>query len=341
MSDAGDSNLRIVLTGLKPTGSPHLGNYTGMLRPALAMMDGAAPDNLFLYFIADYHALTTIRDPAAFGTLTYEVAASWLALGLEPDKAVLYRQSDVPEVFELSWLLSCVTSKGLLNRAHAYKAAVAANREHGADDDADVNMGLYCYPLLMAADILLFQTAVVPVGEDQVQHVEMARDMASSFNALYGATFRLPEHSFNPTAGKIPGLDGRKMSASYGNTIPLFAPPDEVRKLVFSIRTDSSASDAPKDAEPSTVFAIYREFATAPEAEAMRHLLAEGRMSWKDAKEELCCALERAVAGPRGRYQDLMADTDRLDTILSEGARKARRLAERTICAARRAVGRT
>ena len=340
MPEADDTTLRVVLTGLKPTGSPHLGNYTGMLGPAIAMMEDAAPDSLSLYFIADYHALTTVRDPAEFRTLTHEVAASWLALGLDPEKAVLYRQSDVPEVFELCWLLSCVTPKGLLNRAHAYKAAVAANHERGLDDDAGVNMGLYDYPLLMAADILLFQTDVVPVGEDQVQHVEMARDMAASFNGVYGPVFILPEHAFNPRGGKIPGLDGRKMSASCGNTIPLFARPDEVRKLVFSIRTDSTPSDAPRDPSSSTVFAIYREFASNDEADAMRARLADGSMSWKDAKEELCRVLEEALSGPREVYRALMADTPRLDTILSEGARRARRLAERTMARARRAVGR-
>lgn len=340
MPEADDTGLRVVLTGLKPTGSPHLGNYTGMFRPALAMMETAAPGSLFLYFIADYHALTTVRDPAAFRRLSYEVAASWLALGLDPERAVLYRQSDVPEVFELAWLLSCVTPKGLMNRAHAYKATVAGNRRRGVEDDAGVNMGLYSYPLLMAADILLFQTDLVPVGEDQVQHVEMARDMAAAFNGAYGPVLTLPEHSFNPRAGNIPGLDGRKMSASYGNTIPLFAPPDEVRKLVFSIRTDSTLADAPKAPHSSAVFAIYREFASAEQAETMREQLAGGSLSWKEAKEVLCRALEAALSGPRRTYADLMADTARIDTVLSEGGRKARGLAQRTMARVRRAVGR-
>jgi tryptophanyl-tRNA synthetase len=316
MSEGEDTGLRTVLTGIKPTGSPHLGNYAGMLKPALAMMAAAPEGSLFLYFIADYHALTTLRDPEEFRTRTYEVAATWLALGLDPHRAVLYRQSDVPEVFELCWLLSCVTPKGQLNRAHAYKAAVAANRERSAEDDAGVNMGLYDYPLLMAADILLFQTDLVPVGEDQVQHVEIARDIAVSFNAAYGPVFKLPAHSFDPRSGTMPGLDGRKMSKSYGNVIPLFARPDEIRRLVFSIRTDSTPADAPKDASSSTVFAIYREFASDDEARATRQRLADGRMSWKEAKEELCRVLDAALSAPRRAYEALMADTARLDGIL-------------------------
>ncbi len=337
---ADDGNRKVVLTGLKPTGPAHLGNYVGMLKPALSMMQ-AHPDYVFLYFIADYHALTTVRDAVRFRELSYDAAATWLALGLDPDRAVLYRQSDIPEVFELSWLLACVTPKGLMDRAHAYKAAVAENRARGAGDpDAGVNMGLYNYPILMAADILLMQTDLVPVGKDQIQHVEFARDMAQSFNNTYGQVLRLPRHVVQEDVGGIPGLDGRKMSASYGNTIPLFAPPEELRKVVFQIRTDSTPADATRDPAASVLFLLYKEFASAAETEAMRQRYLRGRVPWAEAKEELFRALDAFLAEPRRTYNALMGDRARIDAVLSKGAARARELAAPLMAHVRTAIGR-
>jgi tryptophanyl-tRNA synthetase len=331
---------KVVLTGLKPTGKAHLGNYLGMLKPALSLVQGH-PDYVFLYFIADYHALTTVRHPDRFRDLYYDSAATWLALGLDPDKAILYRQSDIPEVFELNWLLACVTPKGLMDRAHAYKAAVAENQARGAaDPDAGVNMGLYNYPILMAADILLMQTDLVPVGMDQVQHVEFARDIASSFNNAYGRILKLPEHLVKEDVGGIPGLDGRKMSAGYGNTIPLFASSDELRKLIFQIRTDSTPPYAPKDPSASVLFLLYSEFASQEETEAMRRRYLDGRISWAEAKEELFRVLDSFLAEPRRMYRSLMGDRARIDAILTEGAARARALGGPLMARVREAVGR-
>jgi tryptophanyl-tRNA synthetase len=331
---------KTVLTGIKPTGAPHVGNYAGMIRPALSMVR-RHPERRYLYFIADYHALTILRSAEEFRRLSCEVAASWLALGLDPQKVILYRQSDLPEVFELNWLLSCVTPKGLMNRAHAYKAAVAANRERGvAEEDAGINMGLYNYPVLMAADILLFQTDIVPVGEDQVQHVEIARDVAGRFNAAFGQVFRLPEHVVTQGVGTVPGLDGRKMSKSYGNVIPLFGPREELRALISRIQTDSSPPDAPKDPEASAIFTMYRQFADEEQVRAMRERYLAG-ISWADAKQALFEAMDGFLPGPRAAYDDLMAHTEKLDSILADGARRARALAAPLLQSARRAVGRT
>ena len=330
----------VILTGLKPTGPPHLGNYVGMLRPALSLV-AKHPRSRFLYFIADYHALTALRDRELFSELCYDGAATWLALGLDPDSAILYRQSGIPEVFELCWLLACVTPKGLMDRAHAYKAAVAENRARGAaDEDAGVCMGLFNYPILMAADILLFQTDLVPVGKDQVQHVEFARDIATDFNNAYGQVFKLPECLAQEETGTVPGLDGRKMSASYGNTIPLFAPRDALRKLIFQIQTDSSPPDAPKDPSNSTLFLLYRGFASEREAESMRERFLQGTVSWAEAKEELFQLADSVLAEPRQTYKTLMADRAQLDAVLAEGARKARQLAVPFMAQVRKAVGR-
>lgn len=330
---------KTVLTGIKPTGTLHLGNYVGMMKPALSLVR-ERPERTYLYFIADYHALTTVWDAERFEHLCYQATAGWLALGLDPERVVFYRQSDVPQVFELTWLLACVTPKGLMNRAHAYKAAVAENLEGGeTDEDAGIYMGLYNYPVLMAADILLFQTDVVPVGQDQIQHIEMARDVAERFNNEFGQVFELPEHRVRPGVGTVPGLDGRKMSKSYDNVIPLFAPRDELRDLVFKIRTDSSPPDAPKDPATSSLFQLYREFATGEQVEQMRRRYRAGDVSWAEAKQELFEVLDGFLSGPRQRYEELMDDTDRLDAILAEGGEKARELAEPALAAARRAVG--
>ena len=283
-----------VLTGITTSGTPHLGHSVGAIRPAIAA--SREPGVESYYFLADYHALIKVQDPARVQRSTLEIAASWLACGLEPDQVRFYRQSDIPETTELTWLLTCVAGKGILNRAHAYKAAVDRNREAGEDDDAGVTAGLFMYPVLMAADILLFNAHKVPVGRDQIQHIEMARDFAQRFNHLYGEHFVLPEVVIEEQVATLPGLDGRKMSKSYDNTIPLFAPRGELRKLIYSIVTDSRAPGEAKDADTSNVFQLYRAFASTGETSAMRQAFADG-IAWGDAKAAL---FERIDAEDRG-----------------------------------------
>src|SRR5690606_30593505 len=293
-----------VLTGIKPSGTPHLGNYVGAIRPAVVASREPGIESYF--FLADYHALISVVEPARLQDATLQIAASWLAAGLEPEpgKVWFYRQSDLPETTELTWLLSCVAGKGLLNRAHAYKAANDRNREAGADEDAGVSAGLYMYPVLMAADILLFNAHRVPVGRDQIQHIEMARDFGQRFNHLYGEHFTLPDAQIEEHVATLPGLDGRKMSKSYDNVIPLFAPREQLRKLVFSMVTDSRAPGEPKDTAGSHVFELYQAFATPAETEAMRKDFADG-IAWSAAKEALFERLDLELAPVRERYQAL------------------------------------
>jgi tryptophanyl-tRNA synthetase len=327
-----------VLTGIKPTGSPHLGNLLGAIRPALRL---AADEGLrALFFIADYHALTLVHDRGEMRALTREVAATWLASGLDPERVLLYRQSDVPQIFELTWILTCFTSKGWMNKAHAYKAKTAENEAAGNPDlDAGIHMGLYAYPILMAADILMFDADVVPVGEDQKQHIEIARDIALRINHSYRAELLvLPSARIDAGTAVIPGRDGRKMSKSYDNTIPLFAPPRQLRKMVNAIVTDSSPPGAPKDPASSVVFKIFEQFAT-PEATAeLRERYVAG-ISWGDAKAALYDVLEPQLAGPRERYQELIADPARIDELLAAGGDKARALARPVLERLRSAIG--
>jgi tryptophanyl-tRNA synthetase len=327
-----------VLTGIKPTGYPHLGNYVGAIRPALR---GATdPDHAF-FFIADYHALNQVQDPALFNEYSYVVAATWLACGLDPAVCSFYRQSDIRETFELTTVLSAFTPKGWMNKAHAYKAAVAENREAGRDDDVDVNMGLYTYPVLMAADILVFRSEVVPVGRDQVQHVEIARDIAMRFNHDVGAdVLTLPDHELPSAAEAIPGLDGRKMSKSYENTIPLFATSKEWKQGIYSIKTDSSGRDDPKVAEGSAVYDIYAALAPDDEARAMKAALEAGGLGWGDAKARLLALVEREFAERTETFNDLMAHPERIDEVLEAGAAHVRPLAEALLEDVRRAIGR-
>jgi tryptophanyl-tRNA synthetase len=310
-----------VLTGIKPTGVPHIGNYVGAIRPAVAA--SAVPGVESFFFLADYHALISTQDPLRVQHSTLEVAASWLACGLDPERVAFYRQSDVPETTELTWLLTCVAGKGLLNRAHAYKAAVDRNRAEAEDDDAGVTAGLYMYPVLMAADILLFNANRVPVGRDQVQHIEMARDFAQRFNHLYGEHFTLPEAAVEEQVATLPGLDGRKMSKSYDNVIPLFAPREQLRKLVFSIVTDSRAPGEPKDTADSAVFQLYQAFADAGEAAAMRADFAGG-IAWGEAKERLFERIDAELAPLRERYQALVADPAGIEAVLRVGGERLR-----------------
>ena len=331
-----------ILTGITTSGTPHLGNYVGAIRPAIAA--SAAPGVESFYFLADYHSLVKTQQPARVQRSTLEIAAAWLACGLDPEQVWFYRQSDVPEIPELTWLLTCVAGKGLLNRAHAYKAAVDRNRADGEDDDAGVSAGLFMYPVLMAADILLFNAHKVPVGRDQVQHIEMARDFGQRFNHLYGETgsdgyFTLPEAVVDEHVATLPGLDGRKMSKSYDNTIALFAPREQLRKLIFSIVTDSRAPGEAKDTEGSALFQLYQAFASAEETAAMRAAYAQG-IGWGDAKQQLFERIDAEVAPLRERYEALVAEPARIEAILRDNARRLRaRHATPMLKALREAVG--
>ena len=329
-------NRTRVLTGITTTGTPHLGNYVGAIRPTVQASRDSQTDGF--YFLADYHALIKCDEPARIQRSSLEIAASWIASGLDPEKVTFYRQSDIPEIPELTWLLTCVTGKGLLNRAHAYKAAMDKNNAAGHDTDADVTAGLFMYPVLMGADILMFKAHKVPVGRDQIQHIEMARDMASSFNHLYGEHFVLPEAVIEESVALLPGLDGRKMSKSYDNTIPLFAPAAQMRKQIAGIVTDSKAPGEPKTTEGSALFQIYQAFASACETAAMAQAYAEG-IGWGDAKQMLFERIDREIAPMRERYQDLIDHPDQMDKILLAGADKARQLATPFMRELRHAVG--
>lgn len=324
------------LTGITPSGTPHLGNYVGAIRPAVQSSQRA--DVQSFYFLADYHALIKCSDPARVQRSTLEIAASWLAAGLDPEKVMLYRQSDVPEITELCWLLTCVTGKGVLNRAHAYKASVDKNVAAGNDVDADVTAGLFMYPVLMAADILMFQAHKVPVGRDQVQHLEMARDIASSFNHLYGELLVLPEVVIDDNVATLPGLDGRKMSKSYNNTIPLFTPREQLRKLINGITTDSRAPGEPKEVEGSALFQLFQAFASPEESDALRAQYAAG-IAWGDAKQRVFERLDQEIAPMRARYDSLMADPAQIERILRTGGERARALATPLMRQLREAVG--
>ena len=310
-----------VLTGITTSGTPHLGNYVGAIRPAIAA--SRAPGVESFYFLADYHALIKVQDPARVQRSTLEIAAAWLACGLEPDKVWFYRQSDIPEIPELTWLLTCVAGKGLLNRAHAYKAAVDKNRAEGEDDDAGISAGLFMYPVLMAADILIFNAHKVPVGRDQVQHIEMARDFGQRFNHLYGDHFTLPEAAIEEQVATLPGLDGRKMSKSYDNTIPLFAPRAELRKLIAGIVTDSRAPGEPKDTAGSALFQLYQAFASQEETATFAQAFADG-IGWGDAKQRLFERIDAEVAPLREKYDALMTRPGEIEAILRDGAARLR-----------------
>ncbi|MFG6116548.1 tryptophan--tRNA ligase [Halobacillus sp. MO56] len=324
------------ITGVKPTGTPHVGNYIGAIKPALELAEDEQRETF--YFIADLHALNSIYDGSQLKQLTYEVAATWLALGLDPNTSMFYRQSDVKELVHLQWILSSVTNKGLMNRAHAYKAKVDDNLAQGKTEDDGVNMGLFNYPIMMAADILLFESDEVPVGKDNIQHIEMARDIAGSFNHFYGKTFKLPDYIVTEETAVIPGLDGRKMSKSYGNTIPLFEEEKKLNKLVNRIITDSAAPDAPKKTEGSTLFSLYQSFATEKETEQMRQAFAQG-ISYGEIKKEVFSVMNRTLSEPRKKFQDLMENKTKVDRMLSEGAEKVRPIAKAKLAEVQKKVG--
>ncbi|MGR9085971.1 MAG: tryptophan--tRNA ligase [Gammaproteobacteria bacterium] len=326
-----------VLTGITTTGTPHLGNYVGAIRPAIA----ASKDDRFrpFYFLADYHALIKCQEPERVRQSSLEIAATWLALGLDTANAVFYRQSDVPEIMELTWMLTCVTAKGLMNRAHAYKAAVAENEQDAEKDpDKGITMGLFSYPILMAADILMFNADKVPVGRDQVQHIEMARDIAGRFNHIFGEHFTLPEAVIEENGATLLGLDGRKMSKSYNNTIPLFEPEKKLKKLIFKIKTNSLEPGVPKDPEGCTLFGIYQAFATPSELADIRRRYAEG-IGWGEMKQVLFDYINDHVAPARERYEALLQAPDHIEQQLQEGAEKARAISIPFLRELRKAVG--
>ena len=324
------------LTGITTSGTPHLGNYVGSIRPSVRASQRSDVESF--YFLADYHALIKTNDPARIQQSTLEIAASWLAAGLDPERVVFYRQSDVPEIPELAWFLTCVIGKGVLNRAHAYKAAVDKNTGAGDDPDADVTAGLFMYPVLMGADILMFNALKVPVGRDQSQHIEMARDMAHSFNHRYGEHFVPPEAEIEDDVATLPGLDGRKMSKSYDNTIPLFTPREQLKKLIAGIITDSSAPGEPKTVEGSALFQIYQAFASPEEAAALRQAYQDG-IAWGDAKQWVFERIDREIAPMREAYLTLLKDPARIESILLAGAAKARQIATPFMGQLRHAVG--
>ncbi|MBM7554345.1 tryptophan--tRNA ligase [Thalassobacillus pellis] len=315
---------RRTITGVKPTGTPHIGNYIGAIKPAIDLSKNNSRE--CFYFIADLHALNSIYKRAELKQLTYEVAATWLALGLDTEESLFYRQSDIPELVQLQWVLSAATSKGLMNRAHAYKAKVAENQADGKEEDDGVNMGLFNYPIMMAADILMFQSDDVPVGKDNIQHIEMARDIAQSFNRNYGYTFKLPEAVIAEDTAVIPGTDGRKMSKSYGNTIPIFTEEKELEKRIKRIRTDSTAPDEPKDTKGSTLFELYRAFATKVETKQMSEAFASG-IGYGTVKQELFMVMNRELSGPRKEFHTLLKDKVIIDRLLTKGKEKVQPVA--------------
>ena len=310
-----------ILTGITTSGTPHIGNYVGAIRPAIAASRNHDIESF--YFLADYHALIKCQDANAVHQSTKEIAATWLALGLDPDNSVFYRRSDVPEIPELCWLLNCMAAKGLMNRAHAYKAAVAANHEANEDSDFGVTMGLYGYPVLMAADILMFGAHKVPVGKDQIQHVEMARDIAARFNHHYGQSFTLPEAVVDDNVAVLQGLDGRKMSKSYNNTIPLFLPEKKLKKHINKIKTNLLEPGEAKDPDTSTVFQLWRAFASEQQTAEMRQAFADG-IAWGEAKKQLFELINNEIGDARERYNDLLANPSYMEDILRAGGEKAR-----------------
>ncbi len=327
---------RRVLTGITTTGTPHLGNYVGAIRPAV---EASTLDDVDAYlFLADYHALIKCQDPDMVAASSRQIAATWLASGLDPDKAHFYRQSDIPEITELSWILTCNAAKGLMNRAHAYKARVQQNEEAGEDPDFAVTMGLFSYPVLMAADILIFNAHDVPVGRDQIQHVEMARDIAQRFNHNFRPVFTLPQAVVDDNVAVLQGLDGRKMSKSYGNTIPLFDTPKKLQKAINKIKTNLLEPGEPKDPDDSTVFQVWAAFADESQRLQMRDAFEQG-IAWGEAKKQLFELIDEKLREPRENYQRLMAAPEQLEEILQAGAERVRPQGVELLAEVRDAVG--
>ncbi len=337
-----------ILTGITTTGIPHLGNYVGSIRPAIASANAAinAGDGDAFFFLADYHGIIKCFDPEEIHRSTRAIAATWIACGLDPEQVTFYRQSDIPEIPELAWVLNCSCAKGLMNRAHAYKAAVDANlAKEDTDPDFGISMGLFSYPVLMSADILMFNATHVPVGKDQIQHIEMARDIAGTFNFKYKPLFTEPSAVVDENTPLLTGLDGRKMSKSYGNTIPLFGdgnpqidPEKALKKAIMQIVTNSQLPEEPKDPDNCTIFEIYKAFATAEEINALAEQYRRG-IGWGDAKEILFNKINSEITPYRARYLELMNNPKELEEILQMGAAKARRHAQKQLDKTRRAIG--
>ena len=328
----------ITLTGITTTGTPHLGNYVGAIRPAVAASRNAAGGSSF-FFLADLHALVKNRNPEEVARSSLEVAAAWLAAGLDTEQAVFYRQSDIREIPELTWILTTLTAKGLMNRSHAYKAAADANlNAQASDPDRGITMGLFCYPILMAADILMFHADRVPVGKDQRQHVEMARDIAQRFNHHYGSLLTVPEADIDEHRAVLLGPDGRKMSKSYGNIIPLFCPAKRLRKLIMRVKTNSQTPGEPKDPDDSILFDMYRSVASPEETAAMRERYAAG-IGWAEMKNELFEYLDALLAPGRAEYERLLANSGDVESELQRGAARARAISEPLMQDIRAAVG--
>ena len=325
-----------VLTGITTTGTPHLGNYVGAIRPAVVASKNTDIESF--YFLADYHALIKCQHPEEIQRSTLEIAASWMALGLDTDNAIFYRQSDIPEIPELTWLLSCMTAKGLMNRSHAYKAAVQDNETANEDPDFGITMGLFSYPVLMAADILMFNAGQIPVGRDQIQHVEMARDIAQRFNHHYGEHFVLPEAMIDDNVALLQGLDGRKMSKSYGNTIPLFLSEKQLKKHINKIKTNLLEPGEPKDPDTSAVFQIWQAFATEEQSTEMRAEFVNG-LAWGEAKKRLFELVNSELAPARQRYEELLNAPQEVESVLQTGAQRAREISQPFVAKLRRAVG--
>ena len=338
-----NKNNKRILTGIKPTGTLHLGNYVGAIRPAIESIQSSNDEAFF--FLADYHGIIGCHDPAVIHESTKSIAATWLACGLDPERVTFYRQSDVPEIPELAWILNCSCAKGLMNRAHAYKASVDVNTANDVDADLGVTMGLFGYPVLMAADILMFNATHVPVGRDQIQHIEMARDIAGTFNHRYKPLFTMPNAVVDDDTPLLTGLDGRKMSKSYGNTIPLFGEMNpqvssekQMHKAIMKIVTNSQLPDEPKNPDESAIFEIYKAFATPDEIAAMREAFTTG-IGWGDAKQALFDKINTEIAPFRARYEALMNNPKELEEILQMGAEKARRHSRKQLDKTRRAIG--
>ncbi len=325
-----------ILTGITTSGTPHLGNYVGAIRPAVEASKSSDVESF--YFLADYHALIKCNNPDDVHRSTLEIAASWIALGLDTDNAVFYRQSDIPQIPELMWFLNCMAAKGLMNRAHAYKASVQDNEAAGEDADFGITMGLFSYPVLMAADILMFNAHQIPVGRDQIQHVEMARDIAQRFNHHYGEHFALPQALVDDDVPLLQGLDGRKMSKSYGNTIPLFLTEKKLKKHINKIKTNLLEPGEPKDADSSSVFQIWQAFATPEQTAEMREEFAKG-IAWGEAKKQLFELVNAELAPARERYETLLNAPDEIEAILQAGGEKARAISQPLMDEVRRAVG--
>ena len=325
-----------VLTGITTTGTPHLGNYVGAIRPSIEASRDHSRESFF--FLADYHALIKCQDPDLVRRSSKEIACTWLALGLDTEHALFYRQSDIPEIPELTWILSCSTAKGLMNRAHAYKAAVQANMEAAEDPDFGITMGLFSYPVLMAADILMFNADKIPVGRDQVQHVEMARDIAQRFNHHYAEIFTLPDAVVDDDVAVLCGLDGRKMSKSYDNTIALFQGEKQLRKSINKIRTNLLEPGEPKDPDDSPVFQIWAAFASPQETTAMRRQFEQG-IAWGEAKKRLFELINAELAIAREEYTRLMNDPGYVESVLRRGAERAREHSSALLSRVRDSVG--